>query len=123
LPLGDDHLQVSLCTRIQIEGLSVRAVEELVNETIASEDAEVATADSGSTGAGGAIANGGQPRRAGTRSRTRPGQIASLEQELRTALGTKVDIKQMSRGRGKIVIHFRSSDEFDRLRDQLRAAG
>ncbi len=35
LPLGDDHQQVSLCTRIQIGGLSVRAVEELVQEMIA----------------------------------------------------------------------------------------
>jgi ParB family chromosome partitioning protein len=120
LPLGDDHLQVSLCTRIQIEGLSVRAVEEIVNETIASEDAEVSSAQVASPGmepAGGAIES--PPRR----PRTRAGQIASLEQELRTSLGTKVEIKQLSRGRGKIVIHYRTTEEFDRLREQLRSAG
>ncbi len=119
LPLGDDHLQVSLCTRIQIEGLSVRTVEEMVNEMIAAEDADVPPIQVVSTAEG----QNADPSRSASRPRTRPGQIASLEQELRTALGTKVEIKQMSRGRGKIVIHFRTSEEFDRLREQLRAAG
>jgi ParB family chromosome partitioning protein len=121
LPLGDDHLQVSLCTRIQIEGLSVRAVEEMVNEMIASEDADVAPAQL-TPGPSGAEGQNADQSRTATRSRTRVGQIASLEQELRTVLGTKVEIKQLSRGRGKIVIHFRSNEEFDRLREQLRAA-
>jgi ParB family chromosome partitioning protein len=31
------------------------------------------------------------------------------------ALGTKVDIKQSNQGRGKIVLHFTSNDEFERL--------
>ena len=122
LPLGDDHMQVSLCTRIQIEGLSVRAVEELVNETIATEDAEVSivtTADGGEP----ATADGESPSPSRRPTRTRAGQIASLEQELRAALGTKVEIRQLARGRGKIVIHYRTHEEFDRLRDHLRAAG
>jgi ParB family chromosome partitioning protein len=121
LPLGDDHLQVSLCTRVQIEGLSVRAVEEIVNETIATEDAEVSAAQVAPSNAetAGAAVTEYPPRR----SRTRAGQIASLEQELRTSLGTKVEIKQLSRGRGKIVIHYRTAEEFDRLREQLSAAG
>jgi ParB family chromosome partitioning protein len=122
LPLGDDHLQVSLCTRIQIEALSVRAVEELVNETIAAEDAEVSPPQTAPSVVSSGEAMDGVAARA-PRPRTRSGQVASLEQELRTALGTKVEIRQMSRGRGKIVIHFRTNEEFDRLRDQLRAAG
>ena len=44
---------------------------------------------------------------------------AALEQELRTALGTKVDLQQKAGGRGQIVIHFTSAEEFDRLRGQL----
>jgi ParB family transcriptional regulator, chromosome partitioning protein len=123
LPLGDDHLQVSVCTRIQIEGLSVRAVEEIVNEMIAAEDAEVSSVQVASPEADvadGSSMGGSPPAR---RPRTRAGQIASLEQELRTSLGTKVEIKQLSRGRGKIVIHYRTSEEFDRLREQLRATG
>jgi ParB family chromosome partitioning protein len=118
LPLGDDHQQVAICTRIQIEGLSVRAVEELVNEMIASEDAEVAVAPSTDASASNAI-SGGPP--APKARRTRSGQLASLEQELREALGTKVEIRQSSKGRGKIVIHFTSAQEFERLREQLQA--
>jgi ParB family chromosome partitioning protein len=121
LPLGDDHLQVSLCTRIQIESLSVRAVEELVNEMIASEDADVASPGATEVNnAAAAPSSGGLQRRP---SRPRVAQAAALEQELRTALGAKVEIKQMARGRGKIVIHYRTHEEFDRLRDHLRAAG
>ena len=52
-------------------------------------------------------------------ARPRNEQIASLEQELRTALGTKVDLSQTAKGRGKITIHFKSHDEFARLRQIL----
>ena len=34
-------------------------------------------------------------------------------------MGTKVEIRQGSRGRGQIVIHFRSHEEFERLREHL----
>ena len=44
-------------------------------------------------------------------------QLAALEQELRVALGTKVEIKQTSRGRGRIVVHFANHDEFERIRE------
>ena len=52
-------------------------------------------------------------------ARPRNEQIASLEQELRTALGTKVDLSQTAKGRGKITIHFKNHDEFARLRQLL----
>jgi hypothetical protein len=32
-----------------------------------------------------------------------------------------VEIRQSSRGRGKITIHFKNHDEFERLRHQLAA--
>ena len=51
--------------------------------------------------------------------RTRSKQIAALEQEFRSALGTKVQITQTAKGRGKIVIHFSNHDEFDRIRGQI----
>jgi len=120
LPLGDDHLQVALCTRIQIEGLSVRAAEELVNEMIVSEEAEVpAVAQNGPTSATNTVVGSSATKA----RRTRGGQIASLEQELRAALGTKVEIRQTANGRGKIVVHFASSSEFDRLREVLHSRG
>ncbi len=53
------------------------------------------------------------------RRRTLDSQIESLQQELKTALGTKVQIKQGSRQRGQIVVHFTSPGEFERLRGIL----
>jgi ParB family chromosome partitioning protein len=44
-----------------------------------------------------------------------------LAQELCTALGTKVDLSQTAKGRGRITIHFTSQDEFARLRALLTA--
>jgi len=108
LPLGEESQQVDFSRRIQDEGLSVRDVERLVQEKIDEEDAEPLAV----------IGEGGDEKPV-RRKRTRNRQIASLEQELRIALGTKVDIRQGSRGRGRIIIHFTGHDEFERIRDQL----
>jgi ParB family chromosome partitioning protein len=106
LPLGDEHEQVSLAERIQRDGLSVRDVERIVSEQIGEDDPESPDILPGP----------------GSRKRTQSEQIASLEQEFRHALGTKVEIRASARGRGKIVIHFQNHDDFDRLREQLTDA-
>jgi ParB family chromosome partitioning protein len=51
----------------------------------------------------------------------RGSHIASLEQELRAALGTKVEIREAPRrrGRGQIIVHFSSNEEFERLHRYL----
>ena len=104
LPLGDDAEQRRYCKRIQEEGLSVRAIEQMVSEQLAAED--------------------GLPASTATKKkRTRTDQVASLEQELRAAMGAKVEIKTAGKGRGKIVVHFTSYEEFDRLREMLVDAG
>jgi ParB family chromosome partitioning protein len=102
LPLGDEREQLEFCRRIEEEGLSVRATEAMVQEVIRSADHEPLAVV-------GATPGKSRPER---RSRD---QAAALEQELRLALGTKVDIKQKSGGRGQIVIHFSSHEEFERL--------
>jgi ParB family chromosome partitioning protein len=109
LPLGDEREQLSFCQRIQDEGLSVRAVEELVQYTIHQADHEPLSVVGGETA---------RPPRSARRSRE---HAAALEQELRTALGTKVELNQRAGGRGRIVIHFASPEEFERLRDHLCA--
>ncbi len=106
LPLGEEREQVDFCKRIQRERLSVRQTETLVQETIAA-------ADGGGLGVVGQ--DGKTTRQRGVQSE----HIAALEQELRSALGTKVKITQNSRGRGKLVIHFGNHQEFERLREQL----
>lgn len=104
LPLGEESLQVEFCARIRQEGLSVRSVESLVQEKIQEEDGPVL----------GVVSTDGAKRK-----RTRSEHLASLEQELRASLGTKVEIRQGSRGRGKITIHFNGHEEFDRIRQLL----
>ena len=42
-----------------------------------------------------------------------------LEEQLRLALGAKVDLRQTAKGKGKLTIHFGSHQEFDRLRTLL----
>jgi ParB family chromosome partitioning protein len=106
LPLGDEREQLSFCQRIQDESLSVRAVEELVQLAIHQADHEPLAVV------------GSEPARKKP-SRRSSEQCASLEQDLRAALGTKVDIRQRAHGRGQIVIHFTSFEEFERLRDHL----
>jgi ParB family chromosome partitioning protein len=105
LPLGDESEQVAFCGRIQAEGLSVRATEEAVQQIIRAADEEpllIVTRD-------------GEHRPAKRRS----SQLAALEQAFKAALGTRVEVTQGKQGRGKIVIHFASHDEFDRLQGLL----
>jgi ParB family chromosome partitioning protein len=99
LPLGDEQAQIEFAERIRREGLSVREVERQVQEKVQLEDDPLAVV----------------PATRRRRSRTQNPQLASLEQQLRVSLGTRVDIKQTSRTRGQIVIHFRSAEEFERL--------
>lgn len=106
LPLGDERAQVAFADRIQAEGISVRETERQVADKIAEEDDE--------------NWEGTQKTK---KSRTKNDQVASLEQELRMALGSKVEIKTTSRGRGKIVIQFQNSDEFERIRTMLIDSG
>lgn len=105
LPLGEEHLQLDFARRIQAEGWSVRETERLVSEQIAREDGQ-------SLRVVGSAPSPAVPT-------PRSSQLGALEQELRHALGTKVDIRQNARGRGRIVLHFTSAAEFDRLRELL----
>jgi ParB family chromosome partitioning protein len=109
LPLGEEREQIEFCRRIQREGLSVRQTESLVQQAIDAADGRplrVIAPDGGKS----------------PRPRTQNEHLAALEQQLRAALGTKVTITHNARGRGKLVIHFRSHEEFERLRRHLTDA-
>jgi ParB family chromosome partitioning protein len=107
LPLGDEREQLSFCARIKQEGLSVRQTEALVQQTIDSADAEVLAM----------IDRDGQSPKA---TRPQNEHLAGLEQQFRAALGLKkVQITHNARGRGKLVIHFRNHDEFERILDHV----
>ncbi len=106
LPLGEEREQVEVCDRVIRERISVRDTEELVQKSIIQADQEplAVVGDSSATPA--------EPR-------PRSQHLMSLEQQLRSSLGTKVDIRTAGKGRGKIVIHFTSNDEFERLRQLI----
>jgi ParB family transcriptional regulator, chromosome partitioning protein len=106
LPLGDEQEQIDFARRIKKEGLSVRATEQGVQERISALDGEqlrIVDAEGNSRPVG-------NPRNE---------QVAFLAQELSSALGTKVDLSQTAKGRGRITIHFKNHDEFSRLRQTL----
>lgn len=104
LPLGDEQQQVALAERVHREGISVREIERIVQEQIAEEDGDELPD----------AAKASKARRA-----KRSEQVTALEQEFRKALGTKVEIQARGKSRGKIVIHFGSQEEFERIRSQF----
>lgn len=108
LPLGDEHEQIEFAHRIRKESLSVRATEQGVQDRISALDGDelrIVDAEGNSRPV----------------SKPRNEQAAMLAQELSTVLGTKVDLSQTAKGRGRITIHFKSHDEFARLQQTLLA--
>jgi ParB family chromosome partitioning protein len=104
LPLGDEKRQEQFANRVKAEALSVRAVEQMVKEFLASTDHEplAATPDDG-------------PATLPMRS----DHLESLEQELREVLGTKIELKVGPKHKGKIIIHFGNNDEFERIQKTI----
>ena len=107
LPLGEEEEQIAVGQRIQEDGLSVRDTERLVQEKLAADEPPSVA---------GYV---GQPESNHKKKSAPSDQLAALEQELRVALGSKVEIRQTSRGRGRIVVHFANHDEFERIRECL----
>jgi ParB family chromosome partitioning protein len=104
LPLGEESEQIQFCNQIRGDGWSVRETERRVSEAVSDIDDNI-------------LDMAGE--RKSKSKRTESDQVVSLEQELRIALGTKIEIRQSKKGRGRIVVHFSDHDEFDRLRTLL----
>lgn len=115
LPLGDEREQAEFCRRIEAEGLSVRAVEDLVQDIIHAADSDSFDSEPHDDES---PADAASPKTIKAKP-TKSKQTAALEQQLRLALGTKVDVRQSGKGRGKILIHFANHAEFERLLQQL----
>lgn len=108
LPLGDADAQIDFAYRIKAESMSVRATEQAVQDQLHATSDDFLAMPGDETGA--------KPKRA-----TRSEQLAHLEQELKSALGTKVALTQNAKGKGKVTIHFADGEEFERLRAILTA--
>lgn len=106
LPLGDEKEQVAFCQRIHQDGLSVRDTEALVQQSIDKADEEPLSV-------AGRVDEKTRSRRATSE------HLSALEQEFRLALGTRVKLSHNARGKGKLVIHFSSHEEFERIRDHI----
>jgi ParB family chromosome partitioning protein len=110
LPLGEESEQIEFARRAVKESLSVRAIEQAVSEHIHRTDAEPLSI----------VDAEGNSRPAPIQ----PGQhLRDMEEQLRMALGAKVEIRQTAKGRGKITVHFASGEEFERLRSLLSQCG
>jgi ParB family chromosome partitioning protein len=99
LSLPSDELRRKLANRALAGRLSVRDVERLVRKYLQEE------------------------AKTPVKARTKPAQIADLEDKLCRHLGTRVQIDARKNGqRGKIVIEFDSLDEFERITEALGLA-
>jgi len=103
LSLGSMKEQHVFLKKIVEHGWSVRETERQVAEAVASS----AASEDGILGI--------VPNRRPSKST----QLQALESDLKMKLGTKVEISQSGRGKGRITIHFTSVEEFDRIRSVL----
>jgi ParB family chromosome partitioning protein len=92
--IENDVLQMKLFKRIVARGLSVRDVERLVREK----------------GKKSVVYSPGV-------TLAERSALSSVEDRLRRALGTKVQVRPLSGGKGEIVIEYYSSGDLDRLLD------
>ena len=97
LGLIDGNLQYDTATRIIDEKLSVRETEKLVKQLLNRTD-KVVRRKNGESDA----------------------VYSQYEENLRSILGSRVEIKQNGQNKGKIVIEFSSADEFEKIFDIIK---
>lgn len=108
LPLEDERTQIAFCERIQREGWSVRQTEAMVAKALEEQSRQEQDEEVNLR-----VLSAEPPPRP---SRGQSQHVAALEREFRLALGTNVQIIHNRRGRGRVIIHFRTHEEFERIR-------
>lgn len=103
LSLDSEEDQIALCQQIHQEGLSVRRVEQIVQERQQQKGPNLTLVRSPS----------------GNSESRSAEHLAGLEQEFRAALGLRVSLTHNGRGKGKLVIYFQSHEEFALLRERI----
>lgn len=109
LSLSEEE-QLALCKRIQEESLSVRKTEEAVRQLVAANTPDTVPFPTGDVD---------KP------ARTAPAMTAhvlGMQDQLRDWLGAKVEIKLKGKESGKILIEFKTSDDFERILGRLQRA-
>lgn len=98
LALGDSAAMERLANRITTEGLSVRAVEEIISVGV----------------------KGGKKKVATTKNRSVSPELAELAEELGDFLNTRVTIdKATGKSNGKIIIEFASGEDLRRIIEEI----
>lgn len=97
ITVEDEEVRKTLCEKIIVEGLSVRATEKLVGEI-------------------------GKDKKKRAAIKVKNPNLAKVESELKECLGTRVIINQNGK-KGKIEIEFFSRDELERLIEMLKSLG
>jgi ParB family transcriptional regulator, chromosome partitioning protein len=97
--VGKAEKQIALCKQILLQGLSVRALEQLIES------------------------EKHQPEAKGESSKSEPAEktahVTSLENDLRQRFACKVEIKVKAKDKGQIILQFDSNDDFERILEQL----
>lgn len=94
--LSDAARQSALCKQVLLQSLSVRALETLIKEQDASPVEE-------------------KSERPAPERVEKTAHVSSLENELRSRLAVRVEIKVKAHDKGQIVIGFESNDDFERI--------
>jgi len=98
LSVDDPVDQLHFFKKIKEEGLSVRNTEALIrNQKRGERAAKTSTSDHGS----------------------KHPEVLKIKDRISHALGAKIDIKRDNSGKGKIVIHFASDDQFNDIIDAI----
>ena len=98
LALGDSTAMEHLANRIVTEGLSVRAVEEIISVGV----------------------KGGKKKSAGSKIKNISPELAELAEELGDFLNTRVTIEKVTgKSNGKIVIEYSSGEDLRRIIEEI----
>lgn len=108
LPLGDEAEQCQFAEKICKESLTVRATEQLVHDFVHRADSDTLSV----------IDSEGNVRSTPSRAGSSP-HVAQLEDQLRLMLGTRVELRQTAKKKGRLTIHFKNNEEFERIRTIL----
>lgn len=99
--IEDESEQLSVFYRVIEEGLSVRAIEDIVREMNAPKEEEELVEDKRG-------------------SRDLPEEILGYRNNLRTYFKTRVQLSRSDSGKGKIVIPFASDEELKRIMEMIQ---
>jgi ParB family chromosome partitioning protein len=110
----DRGFQETLAKAAVVEGLTVRAIEEMVREHNGGGEGDVTPAGPVPDGVGQEDASAGRPSVAATPRRLPPPGILELEELLSSHLNTRVKVDLTSK-RGKVIVEFATLEDLERI--------